>query len=95
MLCALRTNAVLVALFFFLIITFGLFTALYWALGSGRAGDAARLTTATGAVTLVVDALALYLFLVGMFSAVGMPFEMPVGDLSQKMLVGKEDGKDA
>ncbi|KAI9812001.1 MAG: hypothetical protein M1827_004893 [Pycnora praestabilis] len=82
MICALRTNVVLVFLLFTLMLAFTFFTGSYWNLALGKTVVAHRLAVGAGGITFVTSLVAWYLFFSQLLEALDFPFQLPVGDLS-------------
>ncbi|BGP43328.1 hypothetical protein JCM10450v2_007479 [Rhodotorula kratochvilovae] len=85
LIASLRTNAVFVALFGFLEITFWLLAVIYIKLAYGDVGMVPTLLKAAGAFAFLTCAMGWYLECVLIFDSVGIPIKLPVGDMSSFM----------
>ncbi|KAL1966040.1 hypothetical protein VTN77DRAFT_4980 [Rasamsonia byssochlamydoides] len=83
MICATRTNAVFVAIFATLIMVFSLMSAAYWRLALADSVAGHRLMVGAGASLFVTGLLGWYLLIAQLFEAVGIPLNLPVGDMSR------------
>lgn len=90
---ALRTNVVFVLLFFFLEITFDLLIAAYIDIGYGNVGRLDAILKTAGVFAFLTTLTGWYLFIVLMFGSTGIPFQLPIGDLSG-FLSGKKVNRD-
>ncbi|GAA6005213.1 acetate uptake transporter family protein [Rhodotorula paludigena] len=82
---SLRTNAVFVALFTFLEITFWILSAVYIKSAYGDTSNINALLKAAGAFAFLTTAMGWYLQVVLIFDSVGIPIKLPVGDMSTFM----------
>ncbi|EME44297.1 hypothetical protein DOTSEDRAFT_71958 [Dothistroma septosporum NZE10] len=83
---SLRTNLVFFLIFLFLVPSFAMLAAAFFALGADYTGNAARAHTyvlTAGALTFVVDMLGWYIFFAIMLASLDFPFQLPVVDLSR------------
>ena len=79
-----RSSVGLVALFFFLDITFLLLFANYFCASAGKETIAGHLQTAGGATGILTAAIAWYVGAAGLLTPDTAIFTLPVGDLSRK-----------
>lgn len=79
---SLRTNAVFVALFFFLEITFDLLIGAYFNISKGNVANINMILKAAGAFAFLTSACGWYLLLVLILGSTGFPLALPVGDMS-------------
>ncbi|KAM0786195.1 hypothetical protein ACM66B_007000 [Microbotryomycetes sp. NB124-2] len=79
---SLRTNAVFVALFFFLDIVFWLLVAAYFKIANGNVANLTSILKAAGAFAFLTSACGWYLMLVLTLGSTGFPLALPVGDMS-------------
>lgn len=106
MICALRTNAIFLAIFILLIPAFSVLAAAFWTMGKGYAiedqksaaaldlmAKANKFLIAGGALTFVVDMLGWWIFAAIMLAALDFPFQIPVGDLSHLIKGASEKAK--
>ncbi|KAE8347385.1 hypothetical protein BDV24DRAFT_173251 [Aspergillus arachidicola] len=83
MVCALRTNAIFVAVFMFLVPCFSLLSAAYWRMAQADLVLGTRLSVVAGTLLFVVTMLGFYLLTAQLFASVGLPWSLPIGDLSR------------
>ncbi|PIG84798.1 hypothetical protein AARAC_001325 [Aspergillus arachidicola] len=83
MVCALRTNAIFVAIFMFLVSCFSLLSAAYWRMAQADLVLGTRLSVVAGTLLFVVTMLGFYLLTTQLFASVGLPWSLPIGDLSR------------
>ncbi|MCJ1335619.1 hypothetical protein MMC09_000891 [Bachmanniomyces sp. S44760] len=91
LICSLRTNAIFVAIFVSLVMTFVLLAGTYWNLAAGHAASAAKLEVAAGAFAFMGTMAGWWIFLAQMLASVDFPISLPVGDLSH-MIPGYDSG---
>jgi len=78
LICALRTNAVFVAIFFLLVPAFSCLTGAYWHIAQGNSmALITNLLVAGGAFSFVVCMLGWYLFLGILLASLDFPFQLP------------------
>ena len=75
--CALRTNLVLVGVLFPLPFAFCFLTAAFWYTAEGNLAKASTMQTAGGAFAFVTTVCGWYLFASLMFEAIDFPFKLP------------------
>lgn len=80
--CSLRTNVILVIVFFFIELALLLLAGAYWLLAEGRDAVAANVQLAAGACTFVFCVFAWYVELHLMLLSVDFPINVPLFDLS-------------
>lgn len=83
--CSVRTNVILVIIFFFITLAFLLLTGTYWVMAEGKTDEASKLQTASGAIVFVFCIFTWYLELHLMLQSVDFPVNVPVFDLSSKI----------
>ncbi|KAJ6171789.1 hypothetical protein N7470_000856 [Penicillium chermesinum] len=81
--CALRTNVVFVLIFTGLFLYFCLFAASWWHLAAGNLVVGNRCQVGSGAALFAASMLGFYLLAAQLFSSVGLPITLPVGDLTE------------
>ncbi|KAK3722124.1 hypothetical protein LTR37_002557 [Vermiconidia calcicola] len=81
LIASLRTNIVLVIMFFFVDMAFLMMTSAYWIGGVAVSG---RLQTAAGAFLFIFCLFGWYLFLSLILRALDFPWTLPLGDMSDK-----------
>lgn len=77
LICAMRTNLVLVGILFPLPFVFSFLTAAYWYNAEGRTELAARMQLAGAAFVFVTDMLGWYLFFALLLESIDAPFQLP------------------
>lgn len=85
LICSIRTNVILVIIFFFIMLAFLLLTGTYWVLAEGKSEEGARLQTTSGAIVFVFCVFTWYLELHLVLQSVDFPVNVPVFDLSSKI----------
>lgn len=93
LICALRTNAIFVGIFFTLVLAFACLAGSYWQLAKGHAAEAVTLQHAGGGFTFVTCLLGWYLFFIQLLASVDFPLNLPVGDLSRLIKGASERSK--
>ncbi|EGX89359.1 transcriptional activator of ethanol catabolism AlcS [Cordyceps militaris CM01] len=90
LICALRTNVVFFAIFFFLDISLFLLAGAYWKGATGDMQAFHKLQVATGAFVFVFCVFGWYLLFVQLLRSVDFPLDLPVGDLSRRLFVRRQ-----
>ncbi|KAM0745721.1 hypothetical protein T439DRAFT_330454 [Meredithblackwellia eburnea MCA 4105] len=91
LIASLRTNMVFVLLFIFLEITFDLLIAAFWNIAHAKVANLTNILHAAGAFAFLTAAMGWYLLIVLVFGSTGIPFALPVGDLSNFMTPRKRE----
>ena len=94
MICALRTNIILVWVLFTFVVAFPCLTASYFYNGAGMTSRSANCRIAGGAFAFSGSVAAWYLFLALLLESVDFPISLPVGDLSVRFKGRSERMKD-
>ena len=81
LICALRTNMVLVGILLPLPFAFSFLTAAFWYNAEGKASLAGRMQLAGASFIFVTDMLGWYLFFALMLAAIDFPIQLP-GELA-------------
>jgi len=81
--CSIRTNIVLVILFFAYSIAFPVLAAADWQLGQHNEASARSLEVTAGAACFVVSLCGWYSLAASLLDSVDMPLSLPMGDLSK------------
>ncbi|ATY63186.1 transcriptional activator of ethanol catabolism [Cordyceps militaris] len=90
LICALRTNVVFFAIFFFLDVSLFLLAGAYWKGATGDMQAFHKLQVATGAFVFVFCVFGWYLLFVQLLRSVDFPLDLPVGDLSRRLFVRRQ-----
>jgi len=91
LIASLRTNVVFVLLFIFLEVTFDVLIATYFRLANGNVANLSSYLKAAGAFGFLTCAMGWYLLLVLIMGSTGIPFSLPIGDLSEFMTPKRRD----
>ncbi|KAM3515365.1 hypothetical protein MY11210_000927 [Beauveria gryllotalpidicola] len=90
LICSLRTNVVFFCIFFFLDIALFLLAGAYWKAAAGDMQAFHTLEVATGGFVFLVCIFGWYLLFVQLLRSVDFPLDLPVGDLSEHLLVRRQ-----
>ncbi|EED17475.1 transcriptional activator of ethanol catabolism AlcS [Talaromyces stipitatus ATCC 10500] len=91
--CGIRTNIMFEVVFLTLVLGFCCLAGSYWQLANGNAHLSHNIQVASGAFLFVCSLSGWYLFFVQMAASVDLPWNLPVGDLSQ-VVKGKTKRRD-
>ncbi|KAB8223735.1 plasma membrane ammonium transporter [Aspergillus novoparasiticus] len=86
LICSIRTNVCLFMALFLLVITFGLFAAVYFQTALGNAATAATLMKVAGGFNFALCLPIWHIFIAQILEAVDFPLSLPVGDLSTTVI---------